>query len=302
MLIQRNSKMGSQQFVENYLDKNQPVIVTDAMKSWPALGKWTPAFMKSKLGELEVQVYDELFSLVDITTLSSYVEKNFDQGNGQPMTQYMRWYSQLKDIDFIWADEAFKRLDGDWSTPYFLPKSGYAVPYAPTPHELHAESSLFPYRGLFISGKGSRTRLHRDPWTTSALLCQFYGSKKLTIFAPDQASYLMNGAEFVDIHKPDLSRFPSFGQAQPIYEDVLNPGEILFIPSGWLHDVVSLTDSISITWNFVHELRARHLCDYLRAHPDDPEMDVLRFFLPQEMRANAQVDDIIRLLNCKSIL
>jgi hypothetical protein len=293
MLIERVNGTSPEAFIERFVVPNRPVIVTDAMQGWAARGKWTPDYLATLLADLEVQVYNDLFDLVDVTTLQRYLKKNFNRADGNLSSEYVRWYSRLKWVDFVWADEAFERLKADWESPYFLPETGYAIPYCAAPHTVGAERSLFPYRGLFVSGRGARTRLHRDPWTTSAVLCQFYGSKQIILYSPEQASFLVReGEHFVDIEKPDLQRFPDFGRAQPSYRDTLHPGEILFIPGGWLHHVTSLTDSISVTWNFVHQARLSFLCDHLSRHPDDGELEVLRFFLGDAVRADSSTSEI----------
>lgn len=292
MLIERANALSREEFVDCYLIPNRPVIVTDAMERWAASGKWTPEFFSRTVGDQEVQVYNDLFDLVNITTLSDYFEENFGRPDSDPSTEYVRWYSKLKDLDFQWADEAFDRIKGDWSTPYFLPTTGFLVPQAQG-RELAVESSLFPYRGIFVSGRGARTRLHRDPWTSSAVLCQFYGSKSLAMYDPGQAPYLVNDGElFVDIDHPNEELFPDFHKAKPGYQDVLSPGEVLYIPSGWFHHVISLTDSISITWNFVHAAMREKFCEHLKKHPEDPQLEIMRFFLGEGFSCDASVQDI----------
>jgi hypothetical protein len=46
----------------------------------------------------------------------------------------------------------------------------------------------------------------------------------------------------------------------------------VFIPSGWYHSAVALTDSVSITWNFVHRTHEARFARYLNssASEDDP--------------------------------
>jgi len=290
MQIPRIAGITQEHFLQQHVLPNQPVIVTDAMQTWPARTRWNPDYFSARLAGLQVQVYNDLFDLTNVTTLDDYFDHHFDRRDGDPSRDYVRWYSQLKDVDFFWSDEAFARLQEDWSTPYFLPEQGYLVPGLGRP--VPAEASLFPYRGLFISGRGSRTRLHRDPWTTSAMLCQFYGNKKVTMYAPDQARFLMAGDEFVDITEPDRAKFPEWDAAQVRYLDELHPGEILFIPSGWLHHVESLQDSISVTWNFIHDSGKQRLLQHLRERPQDTELDVMRFFLADLVGPGASAAEI----------
>jgi ribosomal protein L16 Arg81 hydroxylase len=49
----------------------------------------------------------------------------------------------------------------------------------------------------------------------------------------------------VDCEAPDRSRHPRFAGAW-VYDVVLSPGELLFVPVGWWHQVRALEPSISI--------------------------------------------------------
>jgi hypothetical protein len=282
--IDRRQTLNPEEFVGHYLSEGRPVIVTDAMRDWPAFGKWTPDHLAERLGRHEVQVYNDLFDLVSICTLGQYLKKNFGRAAHEPAREYVRWYTRFRPVDFFWADQAFDALKEDWKTPYFLPRGDYVVPYGLAPATLPAELTPFPYKGLFISGRGARTRLHCDPWNSSAILCQLYGEKRVVMFAPDQAAYLMAGGKCVDLDAPDPVRFPHTHRAVATYETTLAPGECLFIPDGWLHDVKTLSDSISVTWNFVHRQRLAALCTYLDGTVGDAELEVLRYFLPAELQ------------------
>jgi hypothetical protein len=300
MKIQRRSGLTKEQFLNEHIIANQPVIISDAMSEWNARTKWNPGYLDEKLGSQDVQIYDNLFGLIDVTSLHEYFAKNFNRPAGNPSTEYVRWYTKLKDVDFVWADEAFAAIREDWSHPYFLPSSGFLVPFCPEPCNLNAIRDRFPYKGLFISGAGARTRLHKDPWATDAVLCQFYGRKSLTVYSPDQCCYLQADGEFVDPEKPDLEMFPDFPKARHTYIDVLEPGEVLYIASGWLHDVTSLSDSISVTWNFIHLGRLSAFADFVRKNPKDKELDVARFFLQPGLGDSADADAILEFLERQS--
>jgi hypothetical protein len=293
MEIVRKARLTKEEFFVDYLSANRPVIVTDAMDNWRALAKWTPEFFLSEFGKFDVQVYDDLFDLLDITSLERYLKRNFWQPAKANASEYIRWYSKLKDIDFFWSDVAFDRLRCDWETPYFLPMSSFVVPYCEPPNRADVTTQAFPYKGLFLSGRGARTRLHRDPFGTQAVLCQFYGRKHIRFYPPSDDIYLRRGGEFVDPAAPDLDRFPEFGRAKHMFDDILVPGDVLFIPDGWLHDVTSISDSVSVTWNFVHRTRLK---PFLRALSDDPlggEIDVVRYFLSAQTGQVPSVGDIL---------
>ena len=128
MRIERVSGISQQEFLQRHIEPNQPVIVSDAMTHWDARHKWTPDYLGQVLGDLEVQVYNDLFDLQNVTTLEAYFAANFNRPDGDLSSDYVRWYSQLKEVDFFWSNEAFARLASDWQTPYFLPADGYVVP------------------------------------------------------------------------------------------------------------------------------------------------------------------------------
>ena len=51
----------------------------------------------------------------------------------------------------------------------------------------------------------------------------------------------------MDIFNPDLERFPRFKDVQAL-ECVVSPGDVLYIPSYWWHHIISLTETVSVTF------------------------------------------------------
>ena len=104
------------------------------------------------------------------------------------------------------------------------------------------------FHWLFIGGAGSVTPLHVDPSGTHAWLTQIHGRKRFTLFAPCEMAKLLKetpGGGF----KP-LREILSERLALSL-EVVLHPGDTLFVPAHWPHEVECLDDSISVTWNFL---------------------------------------------------
>lgn len=254
--IPRTTRLTSAAFIRDYLQTSTPVIVTDTMDDWRRRGTWNPTYFRNHLGAMEVQVYDDLFTLINIEELGDYLDRNFGKAGDARSTEYVRAYVRFKDVEFTWADRLFEALAENWGHPEFFPREDFVLPHTSPGRQVSPVHDLFPYKGLFISGRGARTRLHRDPFCTDAVLCQFHGEKQVRFYGPEYTEHLMNDGEFVDPEAIDATRFPTFASITPTYDDVLRPGEILFIPAGWFHDVTTLSDSISITWNFVHQARA----------------------------------------------
>ncbi|XP_054707243.1 tRNA wybutosine-synthesizing protein 5-like, partial [Uloborus diversus] len=79
-------------------------------------------------------------------------------------------------------------------------------------------------------------------------LIQVKGRKKAVLFPPTDALNLyLNGdkSEVLDIDHPDLKKFPKFSNATR-YESCLLPGDVLFIPALWFHNMKYLDFGIAV--------------------------------------------------------
>jgi hypothetical protein len=286
MHIERKAEISEGDFIDGYLIGNKPLIVTNAIESWDLF--WPPTEWGRRFGEEYVQIYNDLFDLINVTKLGSFINEFMceNKANRRSGAQpYVRWYTKMKDVDFVWADEVFRHLADRWSLPTFLPDSDYLLPYSDR-RRVSPVTDPFPAKGLFISGEGARTRLHRDPWVSDAVLCQLFGQKRVVFFSPAQEHLVVRNGVTVDIDAPDLDIFGDFAGVTPVAEDVLHAGEVLFIPRGWYHHVVSLTDSVSLTWNFVHLSTGKWLLQHLMSGKYSSEREILNYFLDMSMRCD----------------
>lgn len=279
MQVTRKATISKEEFVEKHLIANMPLIATEVICSWDLF--WSPDEWSSRFGQELAQVYDDLFNLIDVMPLSSFVRKfmgNQERPKGSGPQPYLRWYTKMKDVDFVWADEVFAKISDRWSLPAFLPDRNYLLPNS-YDRPIDPAKDPFPAKGVFISGAGARTRLHQDPWGSDAILCQLFGRKRVLLFSPAQGNILVRNGAVVDIDPSEKSRLPQAANIQPTYEDVLETGEVLFIPSGWYHHVGSITDSVSLTWNFVHLSTWPRFFRHITSEAGvEAELPVLRYF------------------------
>ena len=296
MQIERLQKLSPDRFVSHYMAENRPVIVTDALDDWRLDELWTPEYLVREFRDEKVQVYNSYFDLKSVKKLGAYITERFNRSETRDNPPYVRWYTKLRDVDFFWADAAFARMSRNWSQPYFLPASDYVFPFAPAPRSLDPTVDHFPARGLFISERGARTGLHVDPWGSDAVLCQLYGRKSWRLYSPDQAPLLQSEDKVVDIDEPDLARFPRALEARPTFEFFLDPGEIVYIPHGWYHIVHSTTDSISLTWNFVHRVGAGAFSRWLEQPRSKTDDDILRFFFSPALGSQTVTSVLLKAL------
>lgn len=274
-------ELSEQRFLADYVALNRPVVVTGALESWDIANKWTPAVLERRFGDQFVQVYNNYFDLQTLTPLSEYFSQYFGTPNreGSRALPYVRWYTKLRDVEFCWADDSFAQLSNQWSLLSFMPDRDYLLPYTSSDTRVSPVTDHFPAKGLFISPRGARTSLHVDPWGSCAVLCQVYGHKRWYLYAPEEEKYLRNHFGVVDVTKPDYNKFPAFERAQLTATCSLAPGEVIYVPHGWYHQVECDTDSISLTWNFVHRTTGESLLQWLEAGALSAfDQSVLRFF------------------------
>jgi hypothetical protein len=250
------------QFLEAYLSPGHPVVVRGALSSWAAVPPWDLAALADRFGDAQVPAYDTLFSLQRVVRFADYIaDHTGPSATGTP--PYLRWFTRHSKDRLPWADDAFRALAGEWAVPSWLPDAGYIFPR--TRGRADAAHDAFPARGLFICGRGGRTRLHVDPWVSDACQCQVTGTKRFIMFPPSAGRVLAGRSGVVDLDRPDARRFPRWADAAAAVDEVLFPGDAIFIPAGWYHTAVALSDSVSITWNFVHQVHEERFTAYLRA-------------------------------------
>lgn len=235
--IPRKAHLSRADFVTEHLRPNRPVIVTDALESWPALARWTPEFFREKSGTKEFTIDGQKLRLDDL------IDRVLASSDENP-APYLR--NQI-------LREHFPELlsDIDPQLPYFHPNWMTRHYRDGLQKQLHRGSEI----ELYLGGQGGRfPLLHWDGIHTHAFLMQIYGCKQFFVFGPDQTPFmypradLPNASEITDVEHPDLARFPLFARATPTVF-VLEPGEMLFIPSGWWHTTRMLSASISLSIN-----------------------------------------------------
>ncbi|BDA41177.1 probable tRNA wybutosine-synthesizing protein 5 at C-terminar half [Coccomyxa sp. Obi] len=117
---------------------------------------------------------------------------------------------------------------------------------------------LFPPDQLFssvlrISSEGLRLWTHFD--VMDNLLCQIRGTKLVRLWPPLEESKLyMTGSssEVTDIDDPDPVKYPLFVRATH-FDCILHPGDVLYIPALWHHNVLTeegsgFSVSVNVFW------------------------------------------------------
>ncbi|MGZ8288502.1 MAG: cupin-like domain-containing protein [Telluria sp.] len=102
---------------------------------------------------------------------------------------------------------------------------------------------------FWLGPAGTVTPLHCD--YDDNIFAQIWGTKRIFLspphhdefLYPNEANAILFGSPF-DPEAPDFDKFPLARQATMI-EVIMNPGELLYVPAGWYHQVRALTFSLS---------------------------------------------------------
>ncbi|NRR31833.1 cupin-like domain-containing protein [Oxalobacteraceae bacterium] len=102
---------------------------------------------------------------------------------------------------------------------------------------------------FWLGPAGTVTPLHCD--YDDNIFAQIWGTKRIFLspphhdefLYPNEANAILFGSPF-DPEAPDYEKFPLARQATMI-EVIVHPGDMLYVPAGWYHQVRSLTFSLS---------------------------------------------------------
>ncbi|MEM1171555.1 MAG: cupin-like domain-containing protein [Cyanobacteria bacterium P01_H01_bin.35] len=236
--IERRSRISKEEFLAKYYATNTPVVITNMMTEWQALSLWTPEYFKTHYGDTDVEIQDNRNSDAQYEInkgrhkrelkLSKYVDMVVNGGDTND------YYMVASNRNFQ-RDKIKNLLDDINVYPDFLDSSN-------TKGKIK----------LWFGPGGTITPVHHDQ--TNLIGAQIYGRKLWRIISPDQTPFLYNYQTVfsqVDLENPDYYRYPLFKKVK-ILEVILEPGEMIFIPIGWWHQVKSLNVSISLSlMNFI---------------------------------------------------
>lgn len=227
--IERVKSISKEDFYNQYVKKQKPVVVEQLTQDWPAYEKWNLDYIKSVAGDKTVPLYDDRpvshkdgFNEAHATMkMSEYV----DLLKSKPTNYRIFLYNLMKEVpslvnDFKWPDLGLRLVKQ-------LPM-------------------------LFFGGEGSKVFIHYDIDFSNILHFHFHGEKRCILFEPGQTPYLYKvphaliSREDIDFDNPDFEKFPALKQAQGLVAN-LKHGEMLYMPEGYWHYMKYVTPGFSMS-------------------------------------------------------
>jgi histone arginine demethylase JMJD6 len=230
-VVDRRTNLSHEEFINEYVKKSLPVVLTNAAKDWKAMKKFTPAWFKNNYSHINKNINGVIYNMGDFIDmmLTSTAE------NPAP-------YPYNFDVEKVFPE----------LMPYFLPEIIYGridrINHKLMPRKLLQGTVLYE---IFLGGKGSSFPfLHYDALFMHTQITQIYGSKDFIMYPPDQTANMYpfeDNPKFSQVNflDPDYEKFPLFRDAKPI-EFTLHEGETLLFPSGWWHTTKITEPCISL--------------------------------------------------------
>lgn len=232
--------LSGEDFLHNFYAPGRPVLIKGAMAGWPALERWTPAYLADRIGDAMIEYQGGRARAQD------YEVKKEKHRQRAPFRRF---------IDLV-------RAGGNDAYLTASNSAANAPALAPLAQDLgHLDAYLTRAPGmLWIGGEGAFTPLHFD--LTNNLLAQVTGTKHVILIPPSQTRRLAHKAHvFSEVRDvTDEARLTLFPQARDVlrYDVALTPGDLLFIPIGWWHQVRSADFSTMLTYTGFHWPNAGH--------------------------------------------
>ena len=149
-----------------------------------------------------------------------------------------------------------------------------------------------PYRWILIGPQRSGSCIHTDPLSTNAWNTLLHGQKRWVLFPPHIPKHVVKGKGLIGPKEDDEAihyfmyilprikrRAQQILQQQPnhpdyqnfvCYEFTQNPNETVFVPNGWWHAVLNITNTIGVTQNYAAPCNIDNV--WIKVRKDRPRM------------------------------
>lgn len=232
----------------------QPRVVLENLPGWEAPTSWQPEHLKAAVGDREVAVRETHGPPQNMF-------QNLASGGRIAFNDYLDWVletaSDLREIaDAHSRPEAITAAvcEAGFESSYYLDAKLDQLSAA-----LHAETPMpdwYPWAPLDVNFwcgvLGTSSGLHCD--ITPNCNMQVVGQKHFSLFAPSQSRRLYRIPQVThcrfDPNTPDFQRWPRARAARGM-QCTLRPGQALYIPAGWYHQVTVVSGwavNVNVFW------------------------------------------------------
>ncbi|XP_067834891.1 2-oxoglutarate and iron-dependent oxygenase JMJD4 [Heptranchias perlo] len=252
----RNTDLSYSEFFRDFLLPNYPCILSpEFTEGWRSRQQWAKGDGRPDFEHLLKNFGDSIVPVANCDVK----EYNANPKHNIPLRDYISYWKEHRESGYsspqgclYMKDWHMRRIfpdHGVYSTPLFFQSDWL--------NEYWDATELDDYRFVYMGPKGSWTPFHADVFRSYSWSANVCGRKKWLLFPPGEEEHLRDrsGDLVYDAQSPvlqDRDRYPKYSQCcQPI-EVMQEVGEVIFVPSGWHHQVYNLEDTISINHNWLN--------------------------------------------------
>lgn len=281
------AKTSAAELAERFVRPGLPCVLRGA----PSVPRWTPRELKERLGSRHVPLrrcvdtsaawarlefagsvpFRDFFAEHIEPALCGVVAEAAEARSGAPqLFDFSVWQS----CEDVFGDEVLM--------PECFPVDLYS----------HASARVHPVSGsasptLFLAAGGTSSGLHVDFLQTHFWMGLCHGRKRWRLVPREDLPLLypqyladLNPAFPLDLDEArgEAERaggaFPA-ARLLTVYEVILQPGDIIFVPRGWPHQVENLETTVAISANFIDDSNlaaARYEAEVLGLVHEDPQI------------------------------
>lgn len=247
--IERRHRPSVEEFRRDFEEPGRPVILTGVTEDWPATRLWGPEYFRDRFGERRVAVSPRGGRRTLEMTMAEFLDHMVSSPE-RPL--------YLKNWEV--ATQCPELLEDFTILEYFADDWIQALPTSLRPNLLW----------IYMGPAGAGSPLHVDIGYSAAWNVQVTGRKRWIFFPPDQEQYLYGGN--LDAFNADPVRHRLLKHTTP-FEAVVEPGELIYTPSRWWHQTLSLEGGISITGNYANVTNYRDVLEYLEERDEQPLLE-----------------------------
>lgn len=245
-VVERRENLSSASFFSDFVTKNRPVVVPNALQSCRALSCWSTDYLHKVAGNRTVKLKQGLNEegVTGMKTVMSGLNEYLDCVTDFE-ARLQRHEVSAKDRPPYLHDLPLLSVLPDAANDL----AGFPADYFPRWYQ----ADWLKFAQFFFGPSHSLTPLHFDCLLTHNLFFQVTGRKRFILLEHNQLPlcyrYKWRWCE-VDAENPDFMRHPLYREAQ-VQECIVEPGDMLYMPPGMLHHVRSLECSMSfnVDWH-----------------------------------------------------
>ena len=233
---------------KNYIKQNKPCLFSEKFtQSWLCRKEWTcdnklnTSFFRETFGHLVAPVVDcskQYFSAHECNEMTVSDFCDYWENRNNKILYLKDWHCQ-QNVPHVKFYEVPSFFSSDWLNEFWDTKT----------------ESKDDYRFVYIGVKGSWTPFHADVFHSFSWSANVCGLKKWYLYPPGQEDFLRDkyGKLPFDVTMTiDENLYPNWSKATNPIIVYQRTGEIIFVPSGWHHQVFNLEDTVSINHNWVN--------------------------------------------------